>query len=75
MNKHLGKLYQSMLEKNLCRIIEPYSKVQVKHIAQKIELPEAQIEKKLSLMILDKKIQGILDQVINGTSALLRGRL
>ncbi len=30
VNKHLGKLYQSMLEKNLCRIIEPYSKVQVR---------------------------------------------
>ncbi len=30
VNKHLGKLYQKMLEKNLCRIIEPYSKVQVR---------------------------------------------
>ena len=63
VKKHLGKLYQTMLEQNLCRIIEPYSKVQVKHIAAKIELPEAQVEKKLSQMILDKKFQGILDQV------------
>ena len=30
VNKHLGKLYQTMLEQNLCRIIEPYSKVQVR---------------------------------------------
>ena len=30
VKKHLGKLYQTMLEQNLCRIIEPYSKVQVR---------------------------------------------
>ncbi len=29
VQKHLGKLYQTMLEQNLCRIIEPYSKIQV----------------------------------------------
>ena len=27
--KHLDTLYQTMLEQNLCRIIEPYSRVQV----------------------------------------------
>ena len=62
VKKHLGKLYQTMLERNLCRIIEPYSKVQVKYVAEKIELPESAVEKKLSQMILDKKFQGILDQ-------------
>merc|ERR1712223_1837996 len=60
--KHLDTLYQTMLEQNLCRIIEPYSRVQVKHVSEKINLPEAEVEKKLSLMILDQKFQGILDQ-------------
>ena len=27
--KHLQSLYQTMLEQNLCRIIEPYNRVQV----------------------------------------------
>ena len=29
--RHLDTLYQTMLEQNLCRIIEPYSRVQVRH--------------------------------------------
>ncbi|CAH1156123.1 unnamed protein product [Phaedon cochleariae] len=59
---HLGTLYDNMLEQNLCRIIEPYSRVQVDYIAKTIKLPMVQVEKKLSQMILDAKFHGILDQ-------------
>ncbi|GIY27381.1 26S proteasome non-ATPase regulatory subunit 11 [Caerostris darwini] len=59
---HLDALYDTMLEKNLCRIIEPYSKVQLQHVAGVIELPLHTVEKKMSQMILDKKLSGILDQ-------------
>ncbi len=40
----------------------PFDDFQVKFVAEKIALPEPEVEKKLSQMILDHKIQGILDQ-------------
>lgn len=62
IKSHFQFLYDSMLEKNLCRDVEPYSRVEIDHVAKSINLPKIQVEKKLSQMILDKKINGILDQ-------------
>jgi len=59
---HLHILKEQLLESNLNRIMEPYSCVEVSHIASLMELPLPDIEKKLSQMILDGKLQGILDQ-------------
>jgi 26S proteasome regulatory subunit N6 len=59
---HLHILQESMLESNLIRIIEPYSCVELLHIATLIEMPVPVVEKKLSQMILDGKFQGIIDQ-------------
>ncbi|NXF55366.1 PSD11 ATPase, partial [Oceanites oceanicus] len=67
INTHLAKLYDNLLEQNLIRVIEPFSRVQVNVSSRHTNMlvppsPAAEVERKLSQMILDKKFHGILDQ-------------
>lgn len=43
---HLGKLYEDLLESNLIKIIQPFSCVEIAHVAKLIKLPLPQIELK-----------------------------
>lgn len=62
IRSHFNALYDTLLESNLCKIIEPFECVEVSHISKMIGLDAQQIEGKLSQMILDKIFYGVLDQ-------------
>jgi len=64
----LTDLKDSLLEQNLLRLLEPFNRVQLTHLAALIQLPQHTVEQKLSGMILDGKLKGILDQ---GTGDLI----
>jgi len=62
IRSHLAALYDTLLEQNLLRIVEPYSVVEIEYVAQQVGQGRQDVEAKLSQMILDKVFHGVLDQ-------------
>ncbi|KAM6500055.1 PCI domain containing protein [Amanita muscaria] len=62
IRSHLAALYDTLLQQNLLRIIEPYSVVEIDYVAEQVGQARQAVEAKLSQMILDKVFYGVLDQ-------------
>lgn len=68
--KHFASIRDTMFEKELLRLIQPYSCVQVDHIAKCVGLSRGDVEPRLSQMILDKKFSGLFLYFLNYLSSL-----
>jgi 26S proteasome regulatory subunit N6 len=64
ISHHVRELNERLIEQNLCRIVEPYSRVEIDHVAKLAKLPIERVQSKLGDMILDKKLNATLDQGI-----------
>ncbi|KAF9047153.1 PCI-domain-containing protein [Hymenopellis radicata] len=62
IRSHLAALYDTLLEQNLLRIVEPYSVIELEYVAECVGQGRQAVEAKLSQMILDKVFHGVLDQ-------------
>ncbi|PIC13841.1 hypothetical protein B9Z55_027444 [Caenorhabditis nigoni] len=59
---HSQNLERTMLEKEISRVIEPYSEIELSYIARVIGMTVPPTEKAIARMILDKKLMGSIDQ-------------
>lgn len=62
VSRNLQLLQDQLLESNLLKVLEPYSAVELSHVATCMHLPVELVERKLSQMILDGTFKGILHQ-------------
>eukprot|EP00923_Selenidium_pygospionis_P011796 GHVN01020202.1.p2 GENE.GHVN01020202.1~~GHVN01020202.1.p2 ORF type:complete len:173 (+),score=22.58 GHVN01020202.1:802-1320(+) len=62
IERHIKELYDSLLEQNILRILEPYSRLEISQVAHLIDLSVESVQQKLGAMILDKTLHATLDQ-------------
>ncbi|KAK8813095.1 hypothetical protein WA158_002687 [Blastocystis sp. Blastoise] len=59
---HIQHIQEDICEQVIHKIIKPFSIVYINYISNAMQLTDQEVESKLSQMILDKKLEGVIDQ-------------
>ncbi|KAK9172188.1 PCI domain protein [Cryptosporidium meleagridis] len=62
IHRHINNLYESLMEQNILRILESYSHIEISQLALFLNLSSERVYSKVIEMILNKLIQGNIDQ-------------
>ncbi|KAH8739140.1 26S proteasome regulatory subunit Rpn6-like [Cryptosporidium ryanae] len=62
INKHISDLCENLMERNINRILEAYSHIEISKLSDFLRLPFERVYNKVIDMILNKKIHGNIDQ-------------
>lgn len=62
VHAQLEELYGQLLEKNIFKLLVPYSRIELDRLALKLQVAVDVVERKLCEMILDQKLRGSIDQ-------------
>ena len=62
VRRQVNDMYNTLLERHLLKVVSPYNRVQIDYISGLLQLDAMVVEQKLSQLILDRKLRGIVDQ-------------
>lgn len=70
IRQYLEDLLMNVRTQVLLRLIQPYTRVTLKFVSKKLNIPLQDVEHLLITLILDKRIHGCIDQVIDKLSVV-----
>jgi 26S proteasome regulatory subunit N6 len=65
IRSHLAALYDTLLQQNLLRIVEPYSVVEIDYVAKQVGQGRQDVEAKCALYFLVNEVADVLFQTIS----------
>ncbi|AIN95208.1 proteasome regulatory non-ATPase subunit 6, putative [Leishmania panamensis] len=62
VRRQVNDMYNTLLERHILKVVSPYNRVQIAYVSSLLKLDAMVVEQKLSQLILDRKLRGIVDQ-------------
>lgn len=72
MRAHIKRLTSQVRTQGFLKFIKPYTRLKISFIAEKLNIPDDEVETLLVKLILDGKINGHIDQVRAWVQAIVK---